>query len=102
MALSDMTDLATWPPFVRKVTAAMLKAAAAVGNEEYDGTSYRIQRRALATKAFEDAPLYGSRFAYAVASNPAITHDSTDNDIEFTVNSMWDALAGAYIPPVEP
>lgn len=96
MALSDMTDLATWPPFVRRVTGAMLKAAVAVGAEAFDGTQYRIQRRALSVKVLEDSPLWGSRFAYAVAQNAAVTYSSNDGDIEFTVNSVWDAMAGAY------
>lgn len=96
MALSDMTDLAVYPPFVRRVTAAMLKAAVAVGAEEFDGTGYRLSRRALVKQALEDSPLWGSRFAYAVVSNPAINYASTDSDIEFTVNSVWDAMSGAY------
>lgn len=96
MALSDMADLAAWPPFVRKVTGAMLKAAVAIGAEAFDGTPYRLQRRALVKQVLEDSPLWGSRFAYAVASNPAITFASDDNDVEFTVNSVWDAVAGAY------
>lgn len=96
MALSDMTDLATYAPFVRRVTGAMLKAAVAVGAEEYDGSQYKLMRRALVTKTLEDSPLWGSRFAYAVASNVAITYTSTDSDIEFTVNSVWDAVAGAF------
>jgi hypothetical protein len=96
MSLSDMTDLATHPAFIRRVTGAMLKAAVNVGSELYDGTQYKIMRRALVTKALEDSPLWGERFSYAVASNPAITFASTDSDIEFTVNSVWDAMAGAY------
>lgn len=96
MSLSDMTDLAVWPPFVRRVTAAMLKAAVAVGAEAFDGTTYKLARRALVTKVLEDSPLWGARFSYAVVSNVAITYSSTDSDIEFTVNSVWDAVAGAY------
>lgn len=96
MALSDMTDLATYPPFIRRVTGAVLKAAVAVGAETYDGSQYKIMRRALVKSTLEDSPLWGGRFAYAVASNPAITVASTDSDIEFTVNSVWDAVAGAY------
>lgn len=96
MALSDMTDLATWPPFVRRVTAGMLKAAVAVGNEAFDGSQYKLMRRALVVKTLEDAPLWGSRFAYAVASNAAISFASTDNDVEWTIASVWDAMAGAY------
>jgi hypothetical protein len=96
MALSDMADLPTFPPFVRAVTGATLKAAVAVGAETFDGSNYKLQRRALVKQVLENAPLWGSRFAYAVAANPAITYESTDNDIEFTVNSVWDAMAGAY------
>lgn len=96
MSLSDMTDLATWPPFVRRVTAAMLKAAVSIGNEAYDGTSYRLMRRALVTKTFEDSALWGARFAYAVVTNTAINYESTDSDIEFTITTVWDAMAGAY------
>lgn len=91
-----MTDLATWPPFVRRVTAAMLKAAVAVGNEAFDGSTYKLMRRALVTKVLEDSALWGGRFAYAVVSNPAITFASTDSDIEFTISTVWDAMAGAY------
>lgn len=96
MALADQNDLAIYPPFVRKVTAAMVSAAVNVGAEAYDGTQYKLTRRALVTKVLEDSPLWGSRFAYAVASNPVIAVDSSDNDIQFTVNSMWDAMAGAH------
>lgn len=96
MALTDQTDLAMYPPFIRKVTGAMLKAAIAVGAEEFDGTQYKLARRALVTKVLEDAPLWGSRFSYGVVANVAITVTSTDSDIEFTVNSIWDAMSGAY------
>lgn len=102
MALQDATDLAVYPPFIRRVTGAMLKAALDVGAEEFDGTQYRITRRGLATSVLADSALYGSRFAYAVAGNVAVNIDSTDSDIEFTVNSVWDAVAGAYAPPEEP
>jgi hypothetical protein len=94
--LSEITDLAEHPTHIRRVTAAAIKAAVAVGAETYDGTQYRIMRRALATNVFTDAELWGERFAWPVAANPVITSGSTDGDIEFTVNSLWDAMAGAY------
>lgn len=96
MALSDMTDLATWPTFIRRVTAAAVTAAVNVGAEEFDGTNYRLQRRALVKQVLEDPTLWGSRFAYAASQNVAITFESSDSDIQFTVNSVWDAMAGAY------
>lgn len=96
MSLSDMTDLATWPPFIRRVTTAAVTAAVNVGAETFDGTNYGLQRRALVKQVLEDPTLWGTRFAYAVAQNPAITFASSDSDIQFTVNSVWDAMAGAY------
>lgn len=96
MALSDISDLATNPAFVRRVEGAALKAAVAVGAEAFDGSNYRLQRRALVKQVLENAPLWGARFSYAVAANPAVTVGSNDGDIEFTVNSVWDAMAGAY------
>ena len=37
-----------------------------------------------------------SALTYQVVSNPAITYNSTDNDIQFTVNSNMDKCARAY------
>lgn len=96
MALIDVADLASWPPFVRRVTAASVVAAVDVGAEAFDGSNYRLQRRALVKHVLEDPMLWGGRFAFAVARNPAINVASTDGDIQFTVNSVWDAMAGAY------
>jgi hypothetical protein len=96
MSLSDMTDLAVYPPFIRTVTSAATTAAVNVGAEEFDGTTYKLQRRALVKEVLTNPTLWGERFAYAVARNTAITFTSSDNDIQFTVNSVWDAMAGAY------
>jgi hypothetical protein len=38
---------------------------------------------------------WAPRFALAVVTNPVITVASSDSDIQFTVNSVWDAIAGA-------
>jgi hypothetical protein len=97
--LSDINDLATWPPFLRRVTAAAIHAAVDVGAEAFDGTQYRIARRALALNVFGDTDIWGARFAWGVAANPVITAESSDGDIQFTVNSLWDALAGAMQQP---
>lgn len=96
MALSDMADLATWPALIRRVTTAAVTAAVDVGAEPFDGTNYRLQRRALVKQVLENPTVWGERFSYAVTSNPVITFASDDNDIQFTVNSVWDAMAGAY------
>lgn len=96
IVLADITDLAAHTTFEWRVTAAVIKAAVAVGGEAYDGSQYRIMRRALATKVFEETQLWGERFSWGVAANADITLESSDNDIEWTVNSLWDAYAGAY------
>lgn len=96
VVLTDIADLATYPGFIRKVTAAVVKSAIAIGNETYDGTQYRIMRRALATKVLEESDTWGTRFSWGVAANAAITRDSSDGDIEWTVASIWDGIAGAY------
>lgn len=101
--LSDIADLAVNPTVVRRVTAATVTAAVAIGNETYDGSQYRIARRALATQVLKQADDWGAVFAWAVAANPSITVASPDTDIEWTISSVWDAIAGAYQQsPTEP
>jgi hypothetical protein len=95
-ALTDITDLGVHPTFIRRVTAAVVKAAVDIGAEAFSGLPNQILRRALATKVFEDTDLWGVRFSRGVAANPVITIDSTDGDIQFTVNSLWNAYAGAF------
>ncbi|QWF78694.1 hypothetical protein [Amycolatopsis sp. CA-230715] len=97
--LADSAELALFPPFARRVQAAVSIAAKDVGAEVDDPTNpSRTQlRRALATNVFANPNDYGLRFAWAVATNPVITLASTDGDIQFTVNSVWDTIAGA--PP---
>jgi hypothetical protein len=97
--LSGITDLAAWPPFIRKVQAAMIKAAVAVGAEAAEPTPRSTLRRALSVNVFAALNDYTGRFSIAVATNSVITHSSPDGDIEFTVNSVWDSIAGA--PPAE-
>ena len=97
MSLSDIADLAEWPPFVRRVRAAMISAAKDVGADADDGQDRTRLRRALSVNVILDPDTYARRFALVVASNPVINYGSTDDDIQFTVNSVWDAIAGA--PP---
>jgi hypothetical protein len=97
--LTANTDLASWPPFVRRVQAAMVRAAKAVGTEASEATPRSQLRRALSVNVFRDTDDYTRQFASAVADNPVIVHDSPDDAIEFTVNSVWDTIAGA--PPPE-
>jgi hypothetical protein len=94
--LMDIHDLAQNPAFIRRVTSSAVFAAVQVGSEAYDGSQYVIMRRALARNVITDAETWGAVFAWGVAANPVITVESADGDIQFTVNSLWDAVAGAY------
>lgn len=98
--LTEITDLAVWPAFRRRVRAAMVKAAIDVAAEAPDETHTErsLRRRALATNVIQELNAYEERFAMAVATNPVVTAESDDGAIQFTVNSVWDAVAGA--PPL--
>jgi len=96
MSFRDNTELAQFAPFVARVQAAMVKSAIAVNSEDPATVGYatRVQ---WATQVLRDPQHYASRMAYGVAANPTITIESGDNDIEFTVNGVWNAYAGVIV-----
>lgn len=96
--LDEIAQLATTTSFRERVQAAMVKAAVAVGAEQEDGTPRGTFRRSLSVRVLEDPNRWAPRFAWGVATNGVINHDSSASDIEFTVNSLWDAFAGAAPP----
>lgn len=89
----DQLDLAQSPAFIARVQMALVKSAVAVSSEEQT-TVYHETRAQWATQVLRDPEHYAARVAVGVASNAAITADSSDSDIEFTVNSQWNAYAG--------
>ncbi|WP_189061113.1 hypothetical protein [Longimycelium tulufanense] len=94
-----MDYLAGRPEFVARVRAATVKAAVAVGAEADDGTEHRRLRRALSVNVLQEPESWSSRFARAVATSAAIEIDSLDSEIEFSVNSVWNSVAGAGAEP---
>jgi hypothetical protein len=100
--LTALSDLANNPAFVRKVTAASVKAAVSIGNEVYDGSAYRILRRSLATKVLNDSEAWGRVFTWAIATNSQMTAETSDTDIEWTIGTVWDAVAGAFQTDPDP
>lgn len=94
--LTETADLARWPKFIREVQAAMVTAAIAVGAEAADDPPTEAQRlrHALSANVLRDPETWAPTFAWAVAANPAITFESNNGDIQFTVNSIWGAMAG--------
>jgi hypothetical protein len=99
--LVEICQLANMSSFKERVFAAAVKAAVAVAAETPDPSERSRLRRALSARILENREGidYSALFAIAVATNPSITQASPDNDIQFTVNSMWDAVAGAEPPP---
>lgn len=102
---TEMYDLAIDPIFQSKVRVAATTAAINILAEErgHGFDTYYDKRHGLANTVLGTAPPTGaamaggdviSRFSMAVASNVAINADSSDSDIQFTINSMWDSLAG--------
>jgi hypothetical protein len=95
MSLQDQAALATFPTFRDRVLIAAVQAARDVQAEEPSGDQRKDDlRSSLATNVLGDPEGYADRFAWATAANVAITFASTDSDIQFTVNSLWDAIAG--------
>lgn len=95
MALTDQADLATAPGFRRRVLVAAMQAARDVAAEAPSGDESKDLKRAqLAAQILNNPGGYEDRWAWAVAANGAITYASPDSDIQWTVNSLFDAMAG--------
>lgn len=95
--LDEIVDTAEHPRFVRRVMATAVKAAISVGNEAPDAANPErsTARRALAINVLNAPEAYAARFAYAMATNATITVDSIDGDLDWTISTVWDAIAGA-------
>jgi hypothetical protein len=52
------------------------------------------KRQALAARVLSDSAEYLERFAWGLASIPAISAASTDNELLLAVRSIWDDLSG--------
>ena len=100
MTLTDQYTLASNEVFIGRVLMAAVAAAIAVGSEACGGTDQptndqHILRAAWAQRVLKDPLGEAYNLAMGVAANPAITAESTDNDIQFTVNSLINDYAGA-------
>lgn len=93
MGLVAQYELAQQRDFIERVTIAMMQAAIAIANEGTETANHALRAR-HAARVLNEPEHFAPGFALGVASNPAITAESTDSDIQFTVNSNWDAFAG--------
>lgn len=114
MALIDQYDLAHLPNFIKRVQVAIIAAAIdiqaedesnltapagfATAGEAADATKQRLHdlRSKLAYRVLNGPTSYAAIFAQGVATNATVAaagEAATDNDIQFVVNSLWDAFA---------
>lgn len=103
MNFEEQAALAADPVFQLRVRGAAIKSALAVMADVPDNTPEAIEahrkRAQLAREVLLDADRLARSLAPGVASNVAITAESSDSDIEFTVNSIWSAYAGVILAP---
>ena len=93
MAFIDSIALSNDQNFRNRCEVAMVVAAQNVASEPTSTTNH-VSREALA-KAIENNPAaYVMAFTLGVVANPAITTASTDSDIQFSVNSIFNGIAG--------
>jgi len=98
MAFSDTWKLVQHKTLNARIEVAVVTAAIAIANEAPE-TPNHAERKALALKVVAAPETYAAILAYGVCANVTIAtagEATTDNDIQFVVNSLWDtyALAG--------
>jgi hypothetical protein len=96
MSYLSQYQLALNDEFNHRVVTAMVLAATQVMAEAAN-TEGHAKRTDLAYRVLNDPTAHSMRFSFAVVSNPAIGAQSSDGDIAFTVNSVWNALAGVVL-----
>lgn len=104
MAYIDSANLAIDATFQQTIRVAMVTAALNIMTES-SNTANHTQRAVFAENILRNPNEYIYSFAFAVACNPAIpvqqdkttgeyTTTASDSDIQFTVNSDFNSLAG--------
>lgn len=98
MTLDEQVVWLADPDNIAKVRQAMVKAALDVSAEPASVAHHEL-RADLALAALTESQVWAQRsFAPAVASNPGLTTTPTDNDLQFTVNAVFNAIAGVPGP----
>jgi hypothetical protein len=99
MTFQSSADLATHNGFRERVRVAMVTAALNVAAETPSGNATLDAKRAiLATRVLgPDQVAFLDSFSWVVGANVSISItglDTVDGDIQFAVNSGWNAVAG--------
>ncbi len=104
MSFQTAIDLANTPAFKEKVQIAICEAAISVQAEDETGLSIPAgstlteqqlhdKRSEFAYAVLRNPSGYADLFKYGVVTSVSISGASSDADILFTVNSMWNAYA---------
>lgn len=91
--LQERYELGADPTFRARCQSGALQAAANVMSEDAS-TAGHAERAAFANRVLLQPSLMSPAIAFGVAAAPAIHEGSTDNDLQFTINSLWDAWSG--------
>lgn len=95
MALLDQAMLAQHAGFRDRVLVAAMKSAVDISSEPASADARKdSMRKTLATNVLNGPAAHVDRFSWAVVQNANITYVSNDADIQFTVNSVWNGIAG--------
>lgn len=95
VAYVDQYALAVDAVFRQKVQVAVTIAARDVQGEPIGSrtATHQAKRQQLARSIILSPTQYTERFAWMVAANPSV-NPAVDSDIQFTVNSVFDDVAG--------
>ncbi len=97
MTFLEQADLAIEPNFLRRIRQASIGAAVNI-QAELDTVTHHAERIQLARLVLNGTPDVIPRIALAVTTNVAVTPQASDGDLQFTVNSLWDAFAMGVWP----
>lgn len=94
MTFEEAYQLGADPTWRARCQTAGVQAATNVMSED-DATAGHAERTAYANRVLLNPSLESQAIAFGVAAQPGITGgEASDQDILFTVNSLWDAWSG--------
>lgn len=97
MTLEERYQLGSDPVWRARCQTAILQSSTDVMAED-PATVGHAERLAFANKVLLNPSLQSAAVSFGIASQPGITAEATDSDIQFTCNAMFNAWAGV---PVE-
>jgi hypothetical protein len=99
VSYTTQAALASDTSFRDRVRLALATAAVDVMGEAKGSMSDTVfgKRQSFAYSVISNSNGYVDRFAWAVVANVAINNASSDSDIQFTVNSLWNDMSGVTI-----